>query len=227
VGARRRRSKRPTGNRDGHHYTIEQIRAIILQADREAIDWNAKRLRALIYFVAYTGCRINEALHLEWKDIDFQQGVAWLYFKTENDLKTEGSQAPFGLPDKLIDVLRQWQQDKTCTWVFPNTQKQPWKSGGPGYRPFDQLRALARRAGVENANWKRFRHSLATHGKGRFGMTSEQVRAQLRHTTPATQRFYEHDDVANLRNAVKSLDFGDLRLTQANCGKEFEEGETR
>ena len=84
--------------------------------------------------MAYTGCRINEAVHLEWKDIDVQQGVAWLYFKTENDLKTEGSQAPFGLPDKLIDVLCQWQTDKTCTWVFPNTRKQP-EERRPGPSP--------------------------------------------------------------------------------------------
>ncbi len=89
----------------------------------------------------------------------------------ENDLKTEGSQAPFGLPDKLLAVLREWEKEKTCTWVFPNTKGKPWKTGAPGYRPFDQLKALGERAGVKGANWKRFRHSLSTHGKQRFGMT--------------------------------------------------------
>ena len=64
----------------------------------------------------------------------------------ENDLKTEGSEAPFGLPNALIEVLREWEADKTCGWVFPNSDKRPWKSGAPGYRAFDQLKDLALRA---------------------------------------------------------------------------------
>ena len=38
------------------------------------------------------------------KDIDWEEGVAWLYFKVENDLKTEGSEAPFGLPEATIKL---------------------------------------------------------------------------------------------------------------------------
>jgi len=108
-----------------------------------------------------------------------------LYFKVENDLKTEGSQAPFGLPDKLLAILREWEDDKTGTWVFPNSAGKPWRTAGPGYKHLDQLKALAKRAKVKEATWKMFRHSLSTHGKGRFGMTKEQVKAQLRYTTTA------------------------------------------
>jgi integrase len=215
VGARRKRAQerdQACGAKE-RHYTFEQVKAILAQATKEATEADEKtrrakrRLRALVYFVAYTGCRINEAVHLEWKDIDFNQGVAWLYFKVENDLKTEGSQAPFGLPPRLLEILRDWEKDRTCSWVFPNTQCKPWKTGAPGFRPFDQLRELAKRAGVEGANWKRFRHALSTHGKQRFGMTREQVRAQLRHTTAETQEHYTHDDLANLRDAVEQVDF--------------------
>jgi integrase len=208
VGRRRKRAKERAGaNEKERHYTFEQVRAMLKRATEEAVSWPTKRLRDLVYFVAYTGCRINEAVHLEWKDIDWDQGVAWLYFKVENDLKTEGSQAPFGLPEKLLAVLREWEKEKTCSWVFPNSEKKPWKSGGAGYRPFDQMKALGERAGVANANFKRFRHSLSTHGKQRFGMTREQVQAQLRHTQESTQDVYTHDDLANLRKAVQGIDF--------------------
>jgi hypothetical protein len=61
---------------------------------------------------------------------------------------------------------------------------------------------------VNEANFKKFRHSMATLGKGRFGMTEEQVKAQLRHTTTETQKHYSHDDLASLRDAVKGIDFG-------------------
>ena len=38
-------------------------------------------------------------------------------------------------------------------------------------------------------------------------MSSEQLRAQLRHTTTETQKHYTHDDLANLKNAVEKIDF--------------------
>jgi integrase len=207
VGRRRKRAKERGQEEKERHYTFEQVQAILKKATAEALDWPTKRLQALVYFVAYTGCRINEATHLEWKDIDWERGIAWLYFKVENDLKTEGSEAPFGLPDRLLNVLREWEKEKTCDWVFPNNVKKPWKTGAPGYRPFDQLQALGERAGVKNVNFKRFRHTLSTLGKGRFGMTREQVQAQLRHTTTETQKHYDHDDLANLRNAMKGINF--------------------
>jgi len=211
VGSRRRRQKERGQETKERHYTFEQVQAILKQATKEAEEtptFAARRLRALTYFIAYTGCRFGEAAHLEWKDIDLERGIAWLYFKVENDLKTEGSQAPFGLPDRLVAVLRDWEKDKTCSWVFPNEKRRPWKSGGPGYRPFDKLKALAERAGVKDGNFKRFRHSLSTLGKGKFGMTAEQVRAQLRHTTLDTQEHYSHNDIASLRDAAKKVDYG-------------------
>jgi integrase len=215
VGSRLRRHKEQAreGDEKSKHYTFEEVKAILAQANKEVREadekthWAKKRLRALVSFVAYTGCRINEAVHLEWQDIDFDNGVAWLFFKVENDLKTEGSQAPFGLPPRLIEVLRDWEKDKTCSWVIPNSHEKPWKTGAPGYRPFDQLQELGKRAGVEGANWKRFRHAISTHGNQRFRTTVEQVRAQLRHTTEETQKHYTHDDLANLREAVENMDF--------------------
>lgn len=213
VGSRRKRAKarevEPLGKKE-KHYTFEEVKAILALASKEVAEdptFQKKRLRALVYCIAYTGCRFAEAVHLEWKDIEWDQSVAWLYFKIENDLKTDGSQAPFGLPDKLLEVLREWEKEKTCSWVFPNNKQKPWKTGSVTYRPFDQMQALGERAGVKDANFKRFRHALATHGKGRFGMSTEQIKAQLRHTTTDTQRHYTHDDLANLRDAVKKVDF--------------------
>lgn len=107
----------------------------------------------------------------------------------------------------VLDVLREWKQHETCNWVFPNSKKKPWTAGAPGCRPFDQLKALAGRAGVGHANGKMFRHSFDTHGKGRFGMTREQMKNQLRHTTEETQKHYDQDDLENLRDAVKAIDF--------------------
>ncbi len=217
VGARQKRQKERQSDaaKRGKHYTFEEVKNILALATKESSEadeatrWGKKRLRTLVYFVAYTGCRINEALHLEWKDVDWDGGVAMLYFKVENDLKTEGSQAPFGLPGKLVAALKEWEADREegVSWVFPNERGKPWKGGGPGYRAFDQLKELGERAGVQGANWKRFRHTIATLGKARFGMSREQVKAQLRHTLESTQEHYTHDDKASLRAAAQRIDF--------------------
>ena len=92
-------------------------------------------------------------------------------------------------------------------WVFPIHKLEPWKTGSASYRPFGKMQALGQRAGFKGANFKRYRSPLATHGKQRFGMISEQIRAQLRHTTAETQKHYEEDDLANLRDALKAVAF--------------------
>ena len=170
-------------------------------------DWKRRRLRALIYFNAYTGARIGEILHLKWTDLDFDEGIAIFNWTPQHRVKTEGSEAPVGMADVLVEVLREWQKHKKCEWVFPNEANMPWTSGPPGYKSLDQLKAIAKGAGIDHATWKMFRHSLSTHGKQWFGMTPEQMRVQLRHTTEKTQKIYDHADLANLRGAVKDIDF--------------------
>jgi integrase len=198
--------------KDSGYYTLEELRALLRQADKEVKDepgdWNRKRLRALVYFVAYTGCRIKEAIFLDWeKDINWEESIAYLRHKPDNRLKTIAAEAPVGMPDKLVAVLREWEKDRTCAWVFPNSSGKPWATSGPGYKHLDQLKELAKRAGIGQATWKMFRHSFDTHGKGRFGMSKAQMQSQLRHTTEDTQKHYDHDDLANLHDAVKAIDF--------------------
>jgi len=212
VGARRKREMEvASGDKKVSHYTRPQIIALLNQADKELseqpTDWGLARLRALIYLAAYTGARIGELLHLEWSEIDFVRGVAWLNWKRERGFKTKGAEAPVGLPDSLLVVLREWQTSQRGQWVFPNEKGKPWTTGGPGYRPLDQLQALAQRADVQPATWKMFRHSLNTHGKQWFGLNKEQMRVQLRHEDAATQRHYDHSDLDNLRSAVKNIDY--------------------
>ena len=213
VGRRRRDlDKKEDGEKDTGYYTLEELKALLRQADKEVAEcptnWNHKRLRALVYCVAYTGCRIKEAIHLDWEnDGDWDAGIIWLRHKPGNRLKTVAAAAPVGMPDSLIRVLREWEKDRTCAWVFPNSRGKPWVTAGPGYKHLDQLKALAGRAGIEQATRKMFRHAFSTHGKQRFRMTKEQVQAQLRHTTTDTQKHYDHDDLANLRDAVSGVDF--------------------
>jgi integrase len=211
----RRKIRHDEDDGDEGYYTLPELQALLRRADEEVLadpdNWTKKRLRALVYFMAYTGCRIKEAIHLDWdKDVDLAAGIVWLRHKRGNRLKTKASAAPLGLPDILVRVLTEWKEVRRdgCPWVFANASGKPWVSAGPGYRHLDQLKTLAERAGLHHATWKMFRHSFDTHGKGRFGMSKEQMQAQLRHTTTDTQKHYDHADLQNLRDAVKGIDYG-------------------
>src|SRR5262249_13156446 len=69
VGERRKRAKKAAkGEKQPAHYTRPHIVALLRQADlemkQEPDSWDRRRLRALVYFEAYTGARIGEVLHL-------------------------------------------------------------------------------------------------------------------------------------------------------------------
>jgi integrase len=207
IGKKRRREKELQRQKKPEFYTKSQVIALLDQADREAVDWETRRLRALIYFEAFTGVRIEEAIFLAWDEVDFAQGIAWVNYKIEHGLKTEGSEAPVGLPDALLIVLRDWKSERKCNLVFPNSRLKPWTGGSKQTKHLNQLKSLASRAEIEHATWLMFRHSLTTHGKQWFGLSAEQMRLQLRHTTQDTQKHYEHADLENLRASIKSMDF--------------------
>jgi len=220
VGGRRKKAKelerRENGGEKPEFYTLPQVRVLLSHADKEVREepgnWQRHRLRALVYFEAYTGARLEEVLYLEWSEIDLDQAIAWLNAKIDNQLKTPGSEAPVGLSDALVAVLKEWKQQATCSFVFPNMMNhRPWTGGGPGHKPLDQLKAMAKRAGIEHANWLMFRHTLTTLGKSSFGLTEEQVKAALRHTTTHTQRTYTHDDLEGLRQTANAIRFAESR----------------
>ena len=211
IGKKRKRKKELGQTPQAKHYSRAQIVALLEQTDKEVKEnpkeWELARLRALVYFVAYTGVRLGEALYLEWKDLDLDAGVANISFKIEHGLKTESSANYVGLPDVLVSVLTDWKNQRSCDWVFPNAVGHPWSGGQPGTKPLDRLKELAVHAKVGYATWKMFRHSFNTHGKQWFRMTREQIRMQLRHASESTQKHYDQQDKENLRAAVRLLDY--------------------
>jgi len=80
------------------------------EADRDRLQ--AYRDRALLYTLAYTGCRGAELAAvdgdpkrngIQWSDIDLDVGIAWVYGKTR-----EREESP--ILDQAISPLRRWKQ---------------------------------------------------------------------------------------------------------------------
>ena len=162
--------------------------------------------------------RRGEILRLRREDIDFENGAIYVVdrggesfgdFADRDGLKTEGSEAPVGMPDHLHSVLKKWLENNPSQWVFPNVPDTgPWREGSPGAKPLDRLRAAFARAGVEHGNFQGCRQTWATMGESLWGFQGPLIRRQLRHADERTTRgHYMKADVANLASAVRTIGF--------------------
>ena len=215
---------KPAPTTKSRHHGREEIGRVLqlLRADVEHrtgwAGWRARRLYALAATVAYTGLRKNEALHLCVEDVDLAGRMLLIVERKGRSLKTAASAQPVPVPEPLAAVLADWLRDEQrlwmarpdteCPWVFPNvTRTGPWTGGQPGAKPLDRLKAAGKRAGVEGFTFLSLRHSWATHAES-WGLSPAMIQRVLRHTTVRTQWHYRHADMANLRGAVKNIDFG-------------------
>jgi integrase len=55
--------------------------------------------------LVYTGCRVQEAMHLRWQDIDWKGEEVWVRLQEAYDQKTD-SERRFPLQPELADILR-------------------------------------------------------------------------------------------------------------------------
>lgn len=189
------------------HLAIEQVRRLLEYLEALATDWRGMRLFALAATIAYTGLRRDEALFLQLGDVRPAEGL--LAVVARRRLKTDDSAALVPVPDELAAVLARWLPEAGPTWLFPGaTRKGPWTGGMPGYKPLDRLKAAGRAAGIEGLTFHLLRHSLATHLAGTWGLSAEQVRQVLRHTSARTTiEHYIHRDAATLRAAVRGFSY--------------------
>lgn len=208
-------------------HSAEEIAAVLRRADFEAKassgrprrpvfresdrpGWKARRLRALVYLLAYTGLRAAEALYLRPEEVHSAGPVAWVdvVSSQEHRTKTESSEAPVPLPPAAAAVLDDWVVDCGGLWVFPwPGLGRPWVGGSSGYRAADKVKALGERAGVAGVTLLSFRHSFITAARTRFSLPAGVVRQLARHSSEATQEGYLGRDLLGLAQAAAAIDF--------------------
>lgn len=232
----RKRWVRKAPSQRKRHHSRETIARILDLARTEAATglgwarWRRHRLYVLMATVAYTGLRRNEALRLRREDIDLPGRLIWVRARRGNALKTEASAAPVPIAEPLASILAEWfpclelpttrgnirgprpraNPDGTMDsgWVFPNAYRTgPWVGGSHFHRPVEELTKLGKRAGVEGLTFLSLRHSWATAAEG-LGLSEEQIKRVLRHTSVRTQVHYRHADEQNLRETIRGFGFG-------------------
>jgi integrase len=86
----------------------EQFAALV-KSVRSAGAWCSKACGDLIEFLAFSGCRLGEAEHVTWADVDQENGFIWIHGDPETGTKnSERRQVPI-IPalGRLLDDLRQ------------------------------------------------------------------------------------------------------------------------
>jgi integrase len=165
-------------------YPPDVIRRIVLAADPQ--------YRAVFWTYALTGLRGGEVPALQWGDIDFDAGLIHVRRKlwrgSTQELKTDASHAPVGLPPILADVLA--DHKASSRWTAPTDFVFVMPDGRPCPQEHlrDKLRVARHRAGIPYERSKTgfglFRRSLATYIMKQGGLM--QAQTQLRHGSATT-----------------------------------------
>jgi len=98
--------------------------AKLLKAIEDSGAWCAKDCADLVRFLAYSGCRINEAAHVTWKDVDGKKGVIWINGNPQTGTKNSESR-----PVPMIRPMRELLERLSAG---PREPRNP-KRQGKGY----------------------------------------------------------------------------------------------
>jgi integrase/recombinase XerD len=169
-------------NKNGKYatYTEAEIAAMLAVADVME--------KALIMFLVGTGFRIGEAMHAQWKDIDWDAKTVTVRFKPEFKFSPKDyEERTVDLADAVIEALRAWRGDAPdSALIFPA------KRGGIERHLEDRvLCGVVERAGVRRprkpAHACRVLFACRLH---RVGVDLESIRVNLGHSDISTTQTY-------------------------------------
>ena len=160
------RPKVPTG----------RVRWITEDEAERLIAAAAEHLRPLVVFLLSTGCRLSEALYLQWDDVDLSRGHVSIYGPMDDDddreIRTKNGQAR-GIPlhPRVVAALASVPWDRTGS-VFRRPAGKIHKAGriwlpyeprqGGGGQVKTAWAGMCKRASVKNFTPHDCRHTWAT-----------------------------------------------------------------
>jgi len=207
----------PEGEKAARALEPWEIERLLEEAERS----RSRDMALLLRLILETGLRRGEALALQWKDVDLDQGElrVWRTWGKVNGKgsftspKTRAARRVIPLPHGLRERLRSLR-DQLLERLTPEALNEVFIFGGD--RPFDPdafnhyLRRLANRAGLGRIRVHDLRHTWATLALSR-GIPLEVVSQRLGHASPnVTLGIYRHlleeerrDYVLDLENLIR------------------------
>jgi integrase len=168
--------------------------------ERRLLDHASPYLQRLIVAVIEGCMRRQEALTLQWRDVDLARGR--MTFRAENVKTRTVLQKP--ISPRLLGVLRMIEHDpagnphKPTAYVFGDA------IGGELTFPKKQWAKALKGAGIEDLEFRDLRHEGACRLADR-GWSLPQIQRMLGHQDAKTTSIYLHADILDLEEAMRRL----------------------
>jgi integrase len=126
--------------------------------------------RVLLLLDVPTGMRAGELHAIQWRDIDFLQGILHIHRSIWHQMigpvKTRKSKGVMPLNPEVITELQRWRSETPYAgeqdWVFASPKMRGRQPYWPSAR-MRHIRAAAKRVGItKHLSWQVFRHSFCT-----------------------------------------------------------------
>lgn len=168
--------------------------------------------KTLYNFLLATGCRINEALALEWSDIDLDRAVVHVTktlnrMQEVNSPKSKSSYRDIDIDPKTVTILKQYKRRQTQeAWKIGRTEKVVFSDFIHEYPNnstlFTRLKTHFKRAKVPNIGFHGFRHTHASLLLN-AGIPYKELQHRLGHSTLSmTMDTYSHLSKESAKKAV-------------------------
>lgn len=168
-----------------------------IEVDAIKTACKSKLERAMVEFLLSTGLRCEELCNLKWDDINFETRDVYV-------IEGKGGKNRVTMMDDvaskyLIEYRNglNFKSEYVFAVKYGNIVKQ--RTTDSVWR---KLKAVAERAGIEEANPHKFRHTFATT-LYRRGLDVRMIQKLLGHSNIATTMIYIDSDVSTLRDAYK------------------------
>lgn len=167
---------------------------------KAVINASSDHVKQIITFLAYTGIRISELIHLHWDDIDFTNDILKIQSKPDWTPKDyEARTIP--LHADLVKLLKKLKKNSKSEFVFTSPLGKKIDKDNLLKR---HLKKYAKKAGVKNVTWHVFRHTFASH----FLMSGGDLvtlKCLLGHSDIKTTMIYSHLASSHIQKAVNRI----------------------
>jgi len=176
---------------------VEDVIKVILTSEGEVQDY--------LWTLALTMGRMSEINRMEWKDVDFENGVTLYTRKTKG-----GNLKPRKIPmtKTLKDVLKRRLKGNNTPWVFHHTyysrKTKEWVTGPYAGRK-RIMTTLCKKAGVKYFRFHPFRHFGASILE-KEGVSVKTIQELLGHSNRKTTEIYLHSFNGSDQEAMNHLD---------------------
>jgi len=179
-----------------------QVRFLTKREIQEVIRVADEFMRRVILILLYTGLRRSEFVYLEWKDIDFGNGLILVQSKPEFGFHPK-SYKPRSIPmcKELAALLMDMPQ--AGRFIFDDGQNHPLHH--PIYY-YKEVMKVYKKAGIEGANLHTLRHTFASH-LIMEGVDPRTVQEYLGHHSIQVTEKYSHLSKSHKREAIEALSF--------------------